>query len=178
MGYGVFFIMDEKKRIINRSIDAVIETPFSFSITNKLDDVDVPDEIIIKPATPYTFFKINKLINQLPKFGKIEPLADKRLYSDEHVKIVEKNKDLVLDIICIAWWNKKGDYPPEYKEVLLHGVVSIKEWLLVFYEIVMRIGYMDFINTTALMLQAGLYNEPEIIAGQKKKKNEKNSIQS
>jgi len=148
---------------INRSIDAVLETPFEITITNKLEGF--PDKIVLTPSTPYTFFKINKLINELPSFEEIDPLSGKRFH-DDHIKIVEDNKDKVLDIICIAWWNKKGDYDPKYKEILLHGLESVKEVLLVFYEVVMRLGYSDFINTTILMKKMGLYSATEIIAEQ------------
>ena len=151
--------MDIKK--INRSIDAVIDTPFEFSIINKLEGF--PDKVVIKPSTPYTFFKINKLINELPSFEVIDPIEGKR-FTNDHLKIVEENQDKVIDIICIAWWNKKGNYDPKYREILLHGLESVKEMLLVFYEVVMRLGYSDFINTTILMKKMGLYSVEEIIA--------------
>lgn len=154
--------MDIEK--INRSIDAVLETPYSIKITNKLEGY--PENIVLTPSTPYTFFKINKLMNELPDLGEIHPLVGKRFHND-HIKLVTENKDKVLDIICIAWWNKKGNYDPKYKEILLHGAKDMKELLLIFYEVVMRLGYSDFTSTTILMKKMGLWSAKEIIASQK-----------
>ena len=153
----------KEKELIKKSIDAIIETPFYFSINKKLKGVKIPKKIYIKPMVPGIVFRINKILLDLPEIGDIEPFSKKN-FSDKHKKIVEENKDLISEVICLAWWNKEGDYPENYKKILEYGLENINEWLLIFYEVISRLKYKDFMIITMLGKSVGLFNLQEIIA--------------
>jgi hypothetical protein len=143
---------------INNSLAAITEEPFCFSVTHEVKGVKTPFVIKIHPTVPGVFFKINSILNTMPAMGELAPFSDKA-FCDEHVKIVEENKDKVLKIICLAWWNKKGEYPKWYEDVMLYGVEKVSDWLIILYNVVIRLGAAPFLSATIAAAAMGLYGE-------------------
>lgn len=122
-------------------------------------------EIEFKDLKVGTVFRLQPLIMSLPELDE-ELLSDdaeklecamiksKLNFKGNQLKLIEDNKDAIIGILCIALWNKKGDYPEEYKDFFLWNIDSLKDLYVLLRIVVSKMHGENFIFSTTTMRRA------------------------
>lgn len=126
----------------NKSLSAISEKPIVFLLTgHKREGWD--GQVVIKPLCPGMFFRINTLISQIEE-------------KDDKIDNVIANYNIIMEIICLAWWNKEGDYPNWYKNALAYSCASISDLELMLKAIIEGMNFTSFTTSTILAKMMGL----------------------
>lgn len=159
------------------SIDTILDKKFEYPVTVKEDYEGEALESIT-----FSNLKVGTVIRLQPFLVKIPQLDNSILKSDditggslfkneqfnfkgEQLKIIGENIDNVIEITCIAIWNKAGDYPEWWPEFFKWNF-DLQELYGIIRMILSMIHGPDFINSiTELANSMTLIKEGEMKIG-------------
>ncbi len=126
----------------NKSMGAVANEGFVLQLTgHKREGWD--GIIHVKPMTPGTFFAVNAVLEQIKE-------------DEDPKKYVLSNYNKVMNIICLAWHNQKGDYPNWYRDVLDYAIEDMAQLFEIVKKIVEMMNFKSFMMSTTLLQAMGL----------------------
>lgn len=147
-----------------------IKIPFDFSDLSSLPKgKQIGDNIVIKPITVRTWFKLKPLLVQIDS-EDTDVLAVKKgvEYDKEIEQVISKYDALLFEIVCTGIHNKKGDMPDWFKDVLKDNCTYNDIYILL-NAILFRLNVNPFFNSITLCKAVSPLSEEEIIALQKNK---------
>lgn len=109
-----------------------------------------------------TVFRLQPLIMSLPELDE-ELLSDdaeklecamiksKLNFKGNQLKLIEEHKATIIEILCVALWNKKGDYPQEYTDFFLWNIDSLKDLYVLLRIVISKMHAENFIFSTTMM---------------------------
>ncbi|QIK58808.1 hypothetical protein G7050_02695 [Dysgonomonas sp. HDW5A] len=163
------------KQVIQLESSAVtgqpITIPFEFSDLSSLPaGKKVGDNIVIRPITVRTWFKLKPLLIQIDSEDTDKLTVKKDIEFDSSIEqLISKYDELLFDIVCIGIHNKKGDMPDWFKDVLKDNCTWNDIYILL-NAILFRLNYNPFFNSITLCKNVSPLSEEEIIALQKNQK--------
>lgn len=142
-----------------------VHIPFKAEKTDMIPAGKVVERITIHPLKVGTVFRIKSLLASIPSEEMaIITTNEERKFGPESPAIFEKYSDLILDIINISIFNKKGDPPSWFREMLKENC-TWEDLHIILNAILFRMGSRPFCSSiTALMKTVSPQEEKEIIA--------------
>lgn len=160
------------RQVLTLESDAVTDQPVSipFDFTRKEsipEGKKVGDCIVITPITVRTWFRIKPLLlcfegNDLDKFISRGDMP----FDKEVADLMGKYDETIFEIICLGLYNKKGNMPDWFREVLRDNC-SWQDMYILLNAILYRIGCNPFLSTIMALRAVSPVGEEEIIALQK-----------
>lgn len=142
--------MDKPKTNIKEQWETILQKGVDFEVTTKnitfLYKIGIKKKVrkfIIYPAVLGTLGRISEILSTIDRidFDKIE--ENKNLFNDG-LEIIKKNRGRILDVICLAIHNKKGEPPGNLKKYLEYNLTP-KELLQLLILVQNQMDVKDFL---------------------------------
>lgn len=148
--------------------DRPVTIPFEFNRTDKFPEGKKPgDRIVITPMTVRTWFRIKPYLMQFEKedLERIASISDAGFTKDK-ADLMSRYDETVFEIICIGMYNKAGDMPQWFREVLKDNC-TWEDLYIILNAILYRIGFNPFSRTITALEAVSPLSEDELIALQR-----------
>lgn len=140
-----------------------VKIPFDFPYRQTIPEGKDPgDCIIIRPITVGTWFRIKPLLASIDDIGELIS-AGTPDFSEKVFRAIEKNSDVIFEIVCLGIHNKKGDMPKWFRETLEHNATWQDIYILL-NAILFRLSHNPFLSSITLLKSMSPIGEAEIIA--------------
>lgn len=163
------------KNILSMESDAVTDQPvlipFDFSKKDSIPEgKKVGDSIVVTPISVRTWFRIKPLLLCFDNDDLDKLVAKEDVHFDKEIAdIMAKYDETIFDIICLGLYNKKGNMPNWFRDVLRDNC-TWQDMYILLNAILFRIGCNPFLNTITAMRAVSPISEEEIIALQRNSK--------
>jgi hypothetical protein len=138
--------------------------PEGFPVVEK--DGVTTTELVVYPAKVGTFIRIYPLLSKIdPQDIEKITVTQERAFDPSAPEVMGRYAETIVEIICVALHNKKGDYPPYMPEFIRENC-SFRDLHVIVNSILARLGTMAFIDSTTELMKVGPGAE-EMIALQK-----------
>ena len=143
-----------------------IRIPFEFNNKQSIPkDKDPGDNIVIRPITVSTWFRIRPLLLAIEKDDFDKLISREGAIDKEFAFIMDKYGELLIDIICLGIHNKPTTSPAWFKQVLIDNC-TWEDIAILLNAILYRIGYFPFCKSITLLRNVSPLDEVGLIAAQ------------
>lgn len=145
--------------MLEESIECLCGEPFIVPFEkDKKYKGKVPDKLVFEPLKFGTMMKLQPLLSRLEDLSELvnddniecSILSNDIKFLGKQLEIIEKNSDLIIEILCIAYHNTKGEYSQESKDMFMYNL-STKEIYLLLRAIISRLDTKSFTNSTIMI---------------------------
>ena len=155
--------------------DQPVKIPFEFTRLDLLPEgKKLGDSIVITPLTVRSWFRIKPLLLHIDKQDREILTANKDTgFKNEIADLMAKYDEIILEIVCLGIYNKRGNMPAWFREVLKDNCTWEDIYILL-NAILFRIGCNPFSRTITALEAVSPLDEEELIALQKNNETWKN----
>lgn len=158
------------ENILSIQSEAILELPFEAKFKIE-DDSMIPKNEKNKhevwkmyPVRIGTVIRIAGILDiiKIKDIKLIIPNVE-RDFSPECIKLIEQHGSLLIECICLAFWNKKGDFPKWWRDFFKFNC-TWKDIHKLFSACLFRMGVKHFCKATIQANRMGLNKVSEMIA--------------
>lgn len=155
--------------------DQPVKIPFEFTRLDLLPEgKKLGDSIVITPLTVRSWFRIKPLLLHIDKQDREILTANKDTgFKNEIADLMAKYDEIIFEIVCLGIYNKRGNMPAWFREVLKDNSTWEDIYILL-NAILFRIGCNPFSRTITALEAVSPLDEEELIALQKNNETWKN----
>ena len=155
--------------------DQPVKIPFEFTRLDLLPEgKKLGDSIVITPLTVRSWFRIKPLLLHIDKQDREILTANKDTgFKNEIADLMAKYDEIIFEIVCLGIYNKRGNMPAWFREVLIDNCTWEDIYILL-NAILFRIGCNPFSRTITALEAVSPLDEEELIALQKNNETWKN----
>jgi hypothetical protein len=155
--------------------DQPVKIPFEFTRLDLLPEgKKLGDSIVITPLTVRSWFRIKPLLLHIDKQDREILTANKDTgFKNEIADLMAKYDEIIFEIVCLGIYNKRGNMPAWFREVLKDNCTWEDIYILL-NAILFRIGCNPFSRTITALEAVSPLDEEELIALQKNNETWKN----